>query len=130
MDHGLYLNKKDKKWRVRVPNQGEVIFHPDCFDAAISERDRLCKIEGLDPYKYKLSSKGGRLGRPSPVKKHVDLPFGVTRAIEKRKNAKYHYYVALVNTRFQKKFNHGIYRTEEKALKMAVSWANAFKDFI
>lgn len=124
-DKGMYIGIHKGTLRVRVPNQESTSFHLEAIHAAIDERDRLCKLEGLDPYAYPLSKKGGRLGRESQHKIHTDLPLGVTRVIDKTRYKRgYKSIIALVNTPFQKKFSYGGIRTETEAIEKAIRWAD------
>ena len=127
---GRFISKKRNKWRVRVPNHNEVVFHIECLSAAIHERDLLCEIDGIDPYDLVRSKNNGWIGRPCPNKVHTDLPRGLTRCFSKYKNKSYPAIVALINTKYQKKYHYGHKRTEAQAIKIAKIWHENFKDKI
>lgn len=129
-DIGMYLYQYGSNWVVKLPNYNCIYFHKEAFHAAKSERDRLCKSLNLDPYRFKLSAKGGRLGRTSALKKHTDLPDGITRSTITKKGIVYFRIVSLLSTPYKKTFNYGKNRTEAKAIEMAIAWRDVHKPLL
>ncbi len=72
-----FMVKAKNTIMVRVPHCEQVNFHHSRLNEAIIERDRLCRIVGLDPYN---KQKRVRIFTDITAKKNqIDLPVGISR---------------------------------------------------
>lgn len=119
---------------VRVPNHHQVNFHYLAVDAAVDERNRLCKLEGIDPYNI---NKGRVHLRNHRDKINNDLPVGISRSIDRRRERLGSpsegitaYYTTIHGKNKMKRWSYGGIRTEEQAIKLARAFRNKMVEIL